>query len=164
MKKILFSLLGLILLSSCGVKRNVLIDKKKFKEQQEELLKEERIKKIEFIKNFYLKELSDLSLLKKGQLSQDQYFKSLTENIIAKKDVKELQDSIFWSFFKTKETPFNNYKDFLEDNIRFLSLTKPYFYLQEEDIQKEIDYLLRNLIHLQKIVIIIPELSYEKRK
>src|SRR3990167_5959790 len=173
MKKILLLLLFLFLLPACSVKKTFKLNKKKNKEQREELLKEEKIKKIQFIKDFYADEISDLNLFavpavassegwESGKINQQQLFDKLKKVILEKKNLKELQNSSFSSFFQSKETPFNNYRDFLEDNIRFLYLTKPYFYLQDQSTQKEIQSLLKNLINLQKMVIVIPELSYEK--
>lgn len=147
MKKQLY-LVPILFLFSCGVKKQV-VSKKNIKIQKEEVLKEEQIKKIKNLNKYYSNEIASLKLFDINKINQNDFFERLKKNVAIKKGIKD--------------KPYEKYKEELESNINFLFTVKPYFYLQEDQIQQEIKDLIFYLTALQKLLIIIPELSYEKR-
>ena len=163
MNKIVY-LLSLILLSSCGVKNIKKFKPAPEKKQVTELaLKEEKLKRLARIKEFYKEEIADINSVEKSKITQDNFFANLDNYVRRKYSTKE-QSQFLPAIFNSKPKPYTTYREILDDNLGFLSQVKSYFYLKEKTIQDDIRYLLDKLTKLQEFLTITPELSYEKRR
>ena len=115
MKNILY-LLSLILLSSCGVKNIKKLKPAPEKKHVTELaLKEEKLKRLTHIKEFYKEEIEDINSMDQFKLGQDNFFANL-DNYVRRKYSTKGQSHFLPVIFNSKSKPYTTYQEIL--NLR----------------------------------------------